>query len=52
MLAEEERDGLGVVAAEGDEGVELVGLQHLDALLDSAFDFADVGARGAEEVPP
>ena len=44
-------DGLRVVAADGDERIELVGFEDLNAFLDAALDLADVGARGAENGP-
>jgi hypothetical protein len=48
-LGEGVGDGLRVVSAEGDESVDLVGLEHLDALLNAALDLADVGARSAQD---
>jgi hypothetical protein len=42
-------DGLCVVAADGDQGVQLIGLEDLHAFLNAAFDLADVGARGAQD---
>jgi hypothetical protein len=50
-LDERVGDGLRVVAADGDQRIQLVGLQDLDALLDAALDLADVGARGAQDRP-
>ncbi len=49
VLAEEERDGLGVVAAEGDERVNLVELENFLHLLDAAGNLFDVGARGVKD---
>src|SRR5208337_511080 len=49
VFGEEERDGLRVVAAEGDEGVDLVGLEDLLRLLDAAGNLLHVGARGVQD---
>ena len=49
VLAQEERDGLRVVAAEGDERVDLVGLENFLHLLDAAGNLLHVGARGVKD---
>ena len=49
VFAEEEGDGLRVVAAEGDEGVDLVELEDFLHLLDAAGNLLHVGARGVED---
>ena len=49
VLAQEERDRLRVVAAEGDERVDLVGLENLLHLLDAAGNLLHVGARGVQD---
>ena len=48
-LRELDGDGLGVVATKGDEGVELVALNDLEAGLEAAFNLLHVGARRAED---
>ena len=48
-LGEFDGDGLGVVAAHGDEGVEFVSGNDFEAALEAAFDFFDVGAGGAKD---
>ena len=41
-------DGLRIVTADGDQRIELVGLEDLDAFLDPALDFAHIGPRGTK----
>ena len=43
------RHALRVVAADGDERVEIVGLDGGEALVDAAFHLARIGARGAQD---
>ena len=49
VFAQKEGDGLRIVAAEGDESVDLVGLEDFLHLLDAARDLLHVGARGVED---
>ena len=49
VFAEEERDRLRVVAAEGDERIDLVGLQNFLHLLDAAGNLLHIGARGVKD---
>ena len=49
VLAQEQRDRLRVVAAEGDQRVDLVGLQNFLHLLDAAGNLLHVGARRVQD---
>ena len=49
MLVQEEVHGLRVVAAQGDQRVDLVGLQNLLNLLDATGNLLHVGARGVQD---
>ena len=49
VLAQELRHRLRVVAAQGDEGIDLVGLENLLHFVNAAGNLFDVGARGVQD---
>src|SRR3954467_12758014 len=49
VFGEIERDRLRIVAAEGDQSIDLVGLQDFLHLFDAAGDLLHIGARGVKD---